>query len=117
MGLYLWADTVDGTVMPWCNYSRLNCLNTSSFRSELEDFKKGMKHCGILQQIKTHPSAYRELLVPGNRPPLKGRDILKLFEPLFSEVGANVRGKEEELMEFWVGISNDDDVKRYEKKI
>ena len=79
------------------------------FRSEAEDFYKGLRHCAIADLIMEDPLAFKSIFVPGNNQPLKGSTVLSMFIPVFSEDGSNQRGKEDTLMELWATYLSDMD--------
>lgn len=66
----------------------------------IDELKQGLQTLGVLESMRQHPDQFRDIFC---RQPmsLDAHMVDLLFTPIFSEIGSNIRSKEEQAIVFW----------------
>lgn len=68
--------------------------------AEIHQFVDGLNALDIGTLVKSHPTQFKEMFVYSSKV-VTGYDLDKLFLPLFSPHGSNIREKEESIILNW----------------
>ncbi len=73
-----------------------------SVMGELNEILDGLKVVKMLDLIRANPNKMEQLFIYSNPKVITAEDMFKLFPPLYSETGSNIREAEEDVVMLWV---------------